>query len=124
MVILKQRGQSVTEYAIVFSIVAAAVIGMQIFVKRGLQAKQKDASNYFTAVTGDAALVGGSLNTTKQYEPYYAESDYSVRQARDSDEEVKAGYTVDRTTIAETTTRATGGLTKQGVDLSQDTAWK
>lgn len=124
MVILKQRGQSVTEYAIVFSIVAAAVIGMQIFVKRGLQAKQRDASNYFTAVTGDAALVGGALNTTKQYEPYYAESDYSVNQGRSDTEGLATGGIYSKSAVSESTTRAKDGFTKQGVDLTQDAGWK
>ncbi len=36
---LKKKAQSIVEYAILIGLIAAAVVAMQIYVKRGLQAK-------------------------------------------------------------------------------------
>jgi len=40
------RGQSTAEYAIVIGLVIAAAVGMQVYVKRSLQGKIKDAVDY------------------------------------------------------------------------------
>ena len=55
----KTKAQGTAEYAILISLVAAAVIGMQTYVKRGLQAGQKVASNDYTARVGQ-----GNVNWT------------------------------------------------------------
>ncbi len=117
-----RRGQSVTEYAIVFSVVAAAIIGMQLFLKRGIQAKEKDATSLLSRVTGDSTGgIAGPMGVTQQYEPYYANSSYSVGQTKSGTENVGAGYTVAKTGISETTTRT--GSSTQGVDTTQDNGW-
>ena len=121
-----RRAQSLTEYAIVFSIVAAAVIGMQIFVKRGIQAKQHDVTNYFTGVTGDSLGNESTrvLDTAIQYEPYYAQSDYTVEQARKDQEALASGGVWSRTGVEEKTIRAADGFTRQAVDFTKDDAWE
>ena len=120
MHVLKRRGQSLTEYAITFGVVAAAVLAMQLLVKRGLQARQLDATNLMTGVTGD---VGGvAISNTKQYEPYYAQNDFNVQQKQDAKQRVSTGYKVDNTGIDEETTRT--GNTTSGVDLSADDSWQ
>ncbi len=112
-----KRGQSLTEYAILFSVVAAAYLGMQLYVKRGAQAMVKGASDNMAQAGG----AGGAL----QYEPYYtAASDYHVTQERNADISVLEGYRVDKTGIKETTSRAANGKETQGVDLSKDNDWK
>ena len=121
MRVMAKNGQSVTEYAIVFSVVAAAILGMQIFVKRGLQAKEHDVTNYFTKVTGDSLGVG-SVGTTAQYEPYYAQSDYTVAQSSKSKDNVTTGGKVDRTVEKDDTTRT--GSSTTGVTISADSAWR
>lgn len=40
-----KKAQSVNEYAIVLAIVAAAIIGMQIYVKRGVQGRIRDLAD-------------------------------------------------------------------------------
>jgi hypothetical protein len=60
-----RKGQSTAEYAIVIGLVIAAAVAMQVYVKRGIQGKMKDASDY---VDSDAS---GVVGTTKQYEPNY-----------------------------------------------------
>lgn len=98
-----RRGQTTAEYAVVVGVVIAAIVAMQIYVKRGMQAKVKDVTDNFTS-----QAVGG--RQTSQYEPYYASSDYTVAQDRTAHEEVAEGYKVDKTGIEETTTR-TGSAT-------------
>jgi hypothetical protein len=114
-----KQGQSLTEYAILFSVVAAAYLGMQLYFKRGVQAKIKGVSDHFAQTASDTT---GALN---QYEPYYtAESSYDVTQRRDADVEVKEGFTVAKEGIAEHTDRAVGGHETQGTDLGADNHWQ
>jgi hypothetical protein len=70
-----RKGQSTAEYAIVIGLVIAAAIAMQVYVKRSMQAKMKDASDY-----NDPAA---TMLTTKQYEPNYQVSQdmISTREA-------------------------------------------
>ena len=119
------RGQSVSEYAVVFSVVAAAIIGMQLYLKRGLQAKEKSATDYLTNVGGashkpfsaQAAIIG----KTAQYEPYYtANGAYTTNTDNTQKEIMSANGLVARTGIHDTTTRngsaTQGGLGSLGVD--------
>jgi hypothetical protein len=78
------RGQSVAEYSIAIAFVLAAVIGMQIYAKRSIQARVKKAVDTLVAVDPtaagvDAAWISGWQNIA-QYEPYYSNtSTTSVR---------------------------------------------
>ena len=120
MRMIKRSGQSVAEYAIVFGVVAAAVIGMQVFVKRGLQAKERDVVKHFTGVTGGVG--SGAIGTTSQYEPYYAASDYAVTQGTTSKEELTTGGGVKRDTSRDETKR-TGSATTD-TTLGADATWQ
>ena len=57
---LNKRGQSTAEYAILIVLVVAAVLAMQTYVKRALQAR----------IQQETDQLGG------QYEPYYLSSDF------------------------------------------------
>ena len=74
MIKLNKKGQSIMEYAVLVSLVIAAITGMQLYVRRGLQAKIKDASdnlpNYITTQSGMTAGTVFNEGHT-QYEPYY-----------------------------------------------------
>lgn len=68
MKLSNQRAQYLAESALIFSLVIAAIIAMQTYVKRGLQGRYRDATD----------KIGLALRTTKgdstlplQYEPYY-----------------------------------------------------
>ena len=79
-----KRAQSTAEYAIVLGLVIAAVVAMQVYVKRSIQAKVKDASDVVTAQTGG---VGTSvLTNTKQYEPYYLSREQQQTVTQDQNE--------------------------------------
>jgi len=81
------KGQSTAEYAIVIGLVIAAAVGMQIYVKRGLQAKIKGAVDYNDP---SAKAYMGSLD---QYEPDYASTTdmVSTRQATQTAETTAGG---------------------------------
>ena len=66
-----RKGQNTAEYALLISLVVAAIIAMQTYAQRTLQARIRDASKY---------LVNGTspLGNTTQYEPYYLQSNYAV----------------------------------------------
>lgn len=69
-----RKGQSTAEYAIVIGLVLAAVVGMQIYVKRGIQAKFKDASDMNVTYNGTVPSNTYGVNTYLQYEPQYSEA--------------------------------------------------
>ena len=48
------RGQSIVEYLLVFGVVAAAITGMMVYAKRGVQAGLKAAADDLTPFPGDA----------------------------------------------------------------------
>jgi Flp pilus assembly pilin Flp len=66
-----KKAQQTAEYALLISLVVAAVIAMQTYAQRTIQARIRDASSYLTSQTSD-------LGDTNQYEPYYLESSYDV----------------------------------------------
>lgn len=119
-----RRAQSVVEYAVLFSVVAAVVIGMQLYVKRGAQAKLKQASDHFALTTGDAKAGGPTLGgeAILQYEPYYtAAGNYTTGTNNTQIEQMTAGGQIARTGINNTTTRT--GKADQNVDITADNAW-
>ena len=65
------KGQSTAEYAILIALVVAAIIAMQTYAKRALQAKVRDAVVYMKDQT---VALGNSI----QYEPYYLSSEFNV----------------------------------------------
>ena len=134
-----RRGQTTAEYAIVLGVVLAALVGMQIYVKRGAQARVKLGVDQFTKAgttalpwiksmgpTDNVTLPSGATDVKLitpagptddgQYEPYYAESKYDVARRSKTTEDVDlAGSTVTRTTAVgdEETKRLATGYQKQ-----------
>ena len=119
----RHRGQSTAEYAIVISVVIAAVIGMQLYLKRGMQAKVKGVTDRFTAIRqANAGAVTVDIgNGFSQYEPYYAESNLNVTQTSDATEDYNQGIFT-KSGINEHTTRR--GSTFQGVAVNATNNWQ
>lgn len=72
MMVNKNKAQSLAELAVLLGLVIAALISMQVYVKRALQARYKaivDAS--------------GDVYGLRQYEPYYASSSITAKQTSD-----------------------------------------
>jgi hypothetical protein len=53
-----KKGQSTAEYAIVIALVIGALLGMQKYVKRGLQGRVKDALDDFVMDTTHTGKIG------------------------------------------------------------------
>ena len=70
------KGQSTAEYAILIALVVAAVIAMQTYAKRALQARMRDASRYLVQQTNE-------LGNSAQYEPYYLQTNFAVTRQED-----------------------------------------
>lgn len=75
----KNKGQNVAEYAILIALVVGAVIAMQKFAQRGLQARMRDATKYMVDKTN---FTGGTY-TTGQYEPYYQDSNFETTRVEE-----------------------------------------
>jgi len=108
------KAQSTAEYALVIAIVLAALVGMQTYVKRSLQAKLKgvaDAVNFDTSPSGQALL---------QYEPYYANSSFDTTRTGTETQ----GYTKGAATLTSTDTTTRTGKQSEQVDTAADDQWK
>jgi len=105
---LNKKGQNTAEYAILIALIIAAAVGMQTYVKRGLQGRVKEATKH----TGTAQEVAGETLTFtgNQYEPYYAESDTKVRSERTADEEMGNRGEITRSNVKEETKVDVGGV--------------
>lgn len=101
---LTRKGQSTAEYAIVIGLVIAAIVAMQIYVKRALQGKVKDAVDY--KEPGDTIT-----GTSKQYEPYYSESAMTSSRVASEQAKVTEGGAVERTIVGEDISTRTGTQT-------------
>ncbi len=66
-----RKAQATAEYAILFAVVIGAAMGVQTYVKRGLQARVYDAVNQFIDETGGTTQqwehTSGSKTTYNQY---------------------------------------------------------
>lgn len=94
-----KRAQQTAEYALLISLVVAAVIAMQTYAQRAIQARIRDASQYMASQTSE-------LGTTNQYEAYYQSSSYEVdRESTDTATHNSATISL---TQDETRTRSNG----------------
>lgn len=100
----KNKGQSTVEYAIIIGVIVAALIAMQTYVKRGLQARYHDGIQYLEDETN-------TLGTSTQYEPYYLSSQYDTSRSKTEQEGVSARGQTSRGIVgSESIQRASGGF--------------
>ena len=79
--ILNKKGQNTAEYALLIGLVVAAIIAMQTYVQRALQARIRGAAQYLVNNTP-------GLGNTDQYEPYYLQTNYVVTRDTVSQEQL------------------------------------
>jgi hypothetical protein len=108
----RKKGQNVAEYAILIALVVGAIIAMQKFAQRGLNARIFGAVKYMTNKSS------AELGNVGQYVPYYEASNSTTTK---SDTETKSG-TGDSEEYATTTgsnrvgtSNATIGATNQTI---------
>ena len=108
----RAAGQSSVEYALVIALVIAAIVAMEAYVRRGIQAREK------TLVDGSTAALGAR----PQYEPYYASADTAVTQESEVTTTYAPGGRIARNNRSETKVDA-GGRQTVGTDLQADDNW-
>ena len=100
----RRAGQTTAEYAIVFLVVIGALTAMQVYVKRGLNARLKDGTDSTVArVLGDMGRPNSGA--ALQYEPYYSSSDFNVARDTKQTRYEDPGGVVKRNNVEEKTTR-------------------
>jgi hypothetical protein len=75
------RAQSVSEYSIGVAVIILAIITMHTYVRRGLQGRYADLV--------DHVAMQASLSSKTQYEPYYLETDHTIKQDRNVEVDIK-----------------------------------
>lgn len=79
MTLIRKKSQSTAEYAVLLSLVIAVAVGMQTYIKRGMNAKMKNASDgfvedlrtaYNTELTGSGQILEGFSTAGADYEQY------------------------------------------------------
>ncbi|MBU4251670.1 MAG: hypothetical protein KKC39_01980 [Candidatus Omnitrophica bacterium] len=91
------------EYSICLALVLAALLGMQLYVKRGLQGRYRELVDH-------AAKQAAS---PKQYEPYYVQDEFTVKQSKIVNEDVKYEGLTTRDSLEDST--VVKGTAKRGV---------
>lgn len=99
-----RKGQNTAEYALLISLVIAAIIAMQTYAQRALQGRIRDAGVYLQGQTAP-------LGTTVQFEPGYLVSNYAI--TRNAQENVKLGNAQVAMNEQSNRTRGTGGFQEQ-----------
>jgi Flp pilus assembly pilin Flp len=99
-----KKAQQTAEYALLISLVIAAVVAMQTYAQRTLQSRIKGAGDYLVQKTN-------ALGTKKQYEPYYLDQQYDVTKDETTDDIHTGGpdATIKKGQITNTV-RAQGGF--------------
>jgi hypothetical protein len=107
---LKRKGQNIAEYSILIALIIAAAVAMQVYVKRGLQGRVADATDYNPSITEGTITYSW---TTKQYEPYYLDTAMDVSSGRTYNETLGNRGDTARADMNEETRRATGSYEAQ-----------
>ena len=69
---LNKKAQSTAEYAILIAIVVGALVGMQIYVRRGIQGRIADVVDQGASLSVTNGTYTATANFTgRQFEPYY-----------------------------------------------------
>lgn len=66
--LFKSVGQSATEYAVLLAVVAAALLAMQVYIKRGIQGRMRDLADQIAPVS-------------EHYEAGRTDANYTINQS-------------------------------------------
>ena len=89
--LINRRAQNTAEYAILIGVIVAAAIAMQIYVRRGMQARIKDAVDY-SKDNPDTE----NVFSTSQYEPYYMDQQMDSASVSKRSESMARGGDITR----------------------------
>lgn len=99
-----RKGQSTGEYALVFAIILGAIIAMQAYVKRGMQGRLKEGTDYMARETS-------GLGAAYQYDPYYVSSEYTTERDSTAGSSYEGGKST-ATSVDQSTRAAEAGEVK------------
>lgn len=77
MKLYRDKSQSIVEYAMILAVAVSAIVGMQVYVRRGLQGRLRDSSDFLVEKINKEA--GSSY--ANQYEPYYRDTEKKIIQS-------------------------------------------
>jgi hypothetical protein len=112
-----KRGQSIAEYAVLLGLVVTALVTIQVYARRGIQARVRSGTDALTNIaatissTGDASLTTNFVSRS-QYEPYYTEASNETYQEQVTQEHLGSGE-IKREVVSDVTARAAGGFQAQ-----------
>ncbi len=98
-----RKGQNTAEYAILIGVIVAAAIAMQIYIRRGMQARIKDSVDF--TLTADDSSSTNLFSSDKQYEPYYMNTNLTTTSSGKTSQELQQGGGVIRNSLYDTTER-------------------
>jgi len=108
-----RKAQSTGEYAIIIGLVVGVLIAMQTYVRRGIQARSKDATDSYVASVGADTYWSQITSTQADLESQYEHNKLSskrtssVLDGTETTEKMTAGGEMSRD-ITEITTRGEG----------------
>ncbi len=118
-ILKNKKAQQTAEYALLISLVVAAVVAMQTYAQRALQARIRSASNYMATQMSDH---GFNDDGQLQYQPYYLQKEYNVETSDDTKVlySAQAGFGENRATD---TLRRAGGYSTETYNITDSTDW-
>jgi hypothetical protein len=121
--IKNKKAQQTAEYAILIALVVGAVIAMQTYAQRTIQARIRGASKYMASGAGESTGLGQNiLGTDLQYEPYYLDQQYDVTRDETTDQRTGAGQNLTSSSLLGRT-RASGGYQRTGYNPADNSNW-
>ncbi|MBI5873188.1 MAG: hypothetical protein HZB36_03490 [Candidatus Omnitrophica bacterium] len=98
-----RKGQNTAEYAILIGVIVAAAIAMQIYIRRGMQARIRDAVDFTKTADDDSG--NAFFSNQSQYEPYYMSTNFTTTQTGQTSEQLQVGGGVVKDSISDATQR-------------------
>lgn len=94
--LFKSVGQSTTEYAVLLAVVAAALVAMQVYIRRGIQGRIRDLSDqiaplnshYESGQTESNYIINQSGTVNLQYEQGISKVNQTENTNRSGNEQV------------------------------------
>ena len=121
-ILKNKRAQQTAEYALLISLVVAAVVAMQTYAQRALQGRIRQGAIYMKNQTDTKFDPTGAASTKLQYAPYYLTSEYQVTKDENTDDfySKAEGFGIDQIS---NTTRDAGGFKEENFNTGDTSNW-
>ncbi len=116
-----KKAQQTAEYAILIALVVGAVIAMQTYAQRTIQARIRGAAQFLASGASDSDYGKNVLGTQLQYEPYYLQQDYQVQRDDTTDQNINPA--INQIDFASQNTRTRSGGQNVEYSSSESNIW-